>query len=46
MEQLSPLTLSRDQFKVSSDIELHCITEQLCDQNGGKTGTTWTYSFR
>ena len=40
MEQLNLLTLSHDQFNVSSYTKLHCITEQLSDQNRGKTGNT------
>ena len=40
MEQLNLLTLSHDQFNVSSYTKLHCITEQLSDQDRGKTGNT------
>lgn len=40
MEQLNLLTLSHDQINVSSYTKLHCITEQLSDQNRGKTGNT------
>ena len=40
MEQLNLLTLSHDQVNVSSYTKLHCITEQLSDQDRGKTGNT------
>ena len=47
MEQLNLLTLSHDQFNVSSYTKLHCITEQLSDQNTeAKLETLVKYSFR
>ena len=46
MEQLNLLTLSHDQVNVSSYTKLHCITEQLSDQDEAKLETLVKYSFR